>query len=113
MNNARKTIALELHRAVRRNFVRRAVELKGLHDLYQADLVEMIPYARANKGYKYMMTAVSYTHLDVYKRQPPNDCLDLTLSIQSPCEGLFFPKSCLLNSFVISKDCLIPFSVKL
>lgn len=59
MNNARKTIAQELHRAARRNFVRRAVELKGLHDLYQADLVEMIPYARVNKGYKYMMTVIN------------------------------------------------------
>ena len=30
-----------------------------MHDLYQADLVEMIPYARVNKGYKYMMTVIN------------------------------------------------------
>ena len=57
--DARKIIAKELHKPARRNFVRRAVELKGLDDLYQADLVEMIPYARLNKGYKYLMTVIN------------------------------------------------------
>lgn len=55
----RKVIATELHRPVRRNFARRAVELKGLYDLYQADLVEMIPHAKVNKGYKYLMTVIN------------------------------------------------------
>ena len=50
---------MELHRPVRRNFARRAVELKGLYDLYQADLVEMIPHAKVNKGYKYLMTVIN------------------------------------------------------
>ena len=59
MENVRKTIAKELHRPVRRNFPRRAVEVKGLHDLYQADLVEMIPHAKLNKGYKYLMTVIN------------------------------------------------------
>jgi len=57
--NVRKIIAMELHRPVRRNFVRRAVEVKGLHDLYQADLVEMISHAKSNKGYKYLMTVIN------------------------------------------------------
>ena len=57
--SVRKTIAKELHRPVRRNFPRRAVELKGLHDLYQADLVEMIPHAKVNKGFKYLMTIIN------------------------------------------------------
>jgi len=50
---------MELHRPVRRNFPRRAVEVKGLHDLYQADLVEMIPHAKLNNGYKYLMTVIN------------------------------------------------------
>lgn len=54
----RKRIAKELHAQARRNYPRRAVTLKGLNDLYQADLVEMIPYARVNKGYKYIMTVI-------------------------------------------------------
>lgn len=48
--NVRKVIAEELHRPVRRNFVRHAVELKRLHDLYQADLVEMMSYPMVNKA---------------------------------------------------------------
>lgn len=59
MTNVRERIARELHAPARRRFERRAVELKGLHDLYQADLVEMIPYARINKGYKYIMTVIN------------------------------------------------------
>lgn len=59
MESVRKTIAKELHRPVRRNFPRRAVEMKGINDLYQADLVEMIPHAKVNKGYKYLMTVIN------------------------------------------------------
>ncbi|KAG8294414.1 hypothetical protein J6590_103433 [Homalodisca vitripennis] len=40
-------IARELHKPARRNYPRRKVTLKGLNDLYQADLVEMIPHSRA------------------------------------------------------------------
>ena len=46
----RKTIATELHTPVRRNFARRAVELKGLYELYQADLMEMIPHYTVSKA---------------------------------------------------------------
>ena len=59
VDTVRKTIAMELHRPVRRNFVRRAVKLKGLYALYQADLVEMIPHAKVNKGYKCLMTVIN------------------------------------------------------
>ena len=59
MNTVREKIAIELHRPVRRNFPRRAVEIKGLHDLYQADLVKMIPHAKQNKRYKYLMTVIN------------------------------------------------------
>jgi hypothetical protein len=52
-------IARELHRPVRRNYLTRRVELKGITDLYQADLVEMIPYSRTNNGYKYILTMIN------------------------------------------------------
>ena len=48
----------ELHRAARRNYPRRKVELRGLHDLYQADLVEMQPYASVNRGCKYLLNVI-------------------------------------------------------
>jgi len=59
MNNIRTIIAKELHRPARRNFPTRHVELKGVNDLYQADLVEMIPFANLNKGYKYILTMIN------------------------------------------------------
>lgn len=55
----RKTIAKELHRPMRKNFPRRVVLVKGLGDLYRADLVEMIPHAKQNKRYNYLMTVVN------------------------------------------------------
>lgn len=57
--NARTVIARELHRQARKNYPRRHVELKGVSDLYQGDLVEMIPFFRINKGYKYIMTIIN------------------------------------------------------
>lgn len=57
--NVRASIAQELHKQARKNFHTRYVELKGLNDLYQADLVEMIPFSRINKGYKYIMTIIN------------------------------------------------------
>jgi hypothetical protein len=48
----------ELHKPARRRYPRRRVTLKGVDDLWQADLVEMIPYARLNRGYKYLLTVI-------------------------------------------------------
>lgn len=55
----REAIAKELHKPARRNFTRRKVTLKGINDLYQADLVEMLPYAKLNKGMKYILTMIN------------------------------------------------------
>lgn len=55
----RQGIAKELHRTVRKNFLRRRVEIKSLNDLFAADLVEMIPYAKINKNYKYILTMIN------------------------------------------------------
>jgi Integrase core domain len=52
------TIVDELHKPARRRYPRRRVTLKGIGDLWQADLVEMIPYARLNGGYKYLLTVI-------------------------------------------------------
>lgn len=54
----RNKLVQELHRPARKNFPRRNVEIKGLNDLYQADLVEMIPHSKSNKGYKYILTVI-------------------------------------------------------
>ena len=51
-------IAHELHKPARKYFPRRRVKVLGIGDLLQADLVEMIPYAKDNNGYKYMLTLI-------------------------------------------------------
>lgn len=48
----KRTVVDELHKAARRIYPRRKTVLKGINDLWQIDLVEMIPYARDNKGHK-------------------------------------------------------------
>lgn len=57
--SVKKKIIDELHRSARVNFRRRRVILRGLDDLLQADLVEMIPYARENKGYRYILVVIN------------------------------------------------------
>lgn len=54
----RKVLVHELHKPARRNFPRRQTVLKGIHDLYQADLVEMKPYSKINRGFKYILTVI-------------------------------------------------------
>ena len=51
------TLADELHKPVQRRFPRRRVfaEKPGI---WAADLVEMIPYARQNKGFKYILMVI-------------------------------------------------------
>lgn len=49
----------ELHKPARKNFKRRRVIIKGLNDLFQADLVEMIPYAKSNKGFRYILVVIN------------------------------------------------------
>ncbi len=58
-SSVRKRIAEEVHKPARKNFVRRRVEILGLNDLIECDLVEMIPHAKANKNYKYLLTAIN------------------------------------------------------
>lgn len=54
----RSQIVDELHKSKRINFERRKVILKGIDDLFQADLVEMIPLAQYNNGFKYILTII-------------------------------------------------------
>lgn len=54
----KRGIVDELHKAARRNYPRRYVTIKGLYDLLQADLVEMQPYAKENRGYIYLLTVI-------------------------------------------------------
>ncbi|XP_053596178.1 uncharacterized protein LOC106693863 [Microplitis demolitor] len=54
----KSVIAYELHRPARRNYQRRHVDIRALDETWQADLVEMIPYATVNKGNTYLLTVI-------------------------------------------------------
>lgn len=56
--NQKEKLVNELHKSARRNFQRRRFINKGLNDTFQADLVEMIPYAKQNKNFKYLLTVI-------------------------------------------------------
>lgn len=54
----RRQVVEELHAPARRRYPRRKTVIKGYDDLWQADLVEMQPYARTNQGYKYILVVI-------------------------------------------------------
>ncbi len=51
-------IVTELHRPARKKFKRLHVVLKGIDDLWQADLVDMKAFSKYNNGYKYILTII-------------------------------------------------------
>lgn len=62
----------ELHRGARKNFIRRKTHMRGIADTLQADLVEMIPYARQNSNYKYILTSIDIFSKMAYARPLKN-----------------------------------------
>lgn len=53
-----QSLVEELHKPARRNYPRRKFNMRGLDETWQADLVEMQPYARENKDIKYLLTII-------------------------------------------------------
>lgn len=62
----------ELHRDARKNFLRRKTEMRGICDTLQADLVEMIPYAKKNNGMKYILVVINIFSKKGYARPLKN-----------------------------------------
>lgn len=54
----RQRVVEELHKPARRNYPRRHFDVRGFDETWQADLVEMQPYSRENKGFRYMLTVI-------------------------------------------------------
>lgn len=55
---SKQQVVNEIHKQMRINFVRRRFIQKGYNDTWQIDLVEMIPFAKMNNGYKYLLTSI-------------------------------------------------------
>ena len=51
-------LAEELHRPVRRKFLRRKVISNHVDDIWSCDLVEMQEWSKENKGYRYMLNVI-------------------------------------------------------
>ena len=50
MLQIQKALTEELHKPARKNYPRRKVEMRGIDETWQADLVDMQSYSRENKG---------------------------------------------------------------
>lgn len=58
MSHIREQIVQEIHKPSRKKFIRRRVILKGIDDLWQADLVDMNAFSKYNDNYKYILTVI-------------------------------------------------------
>lgn len=58
MSKEKIQVVRELHAPARRVYPRRRVIVRGFDDLWQADLVDMQPYVKVNKGFKYILTVI-------------------------------------------------------
>jgi len=54
----KRRLVEELHAPKRKNFPRKRVIIRRYDDLWQADIVEMHPYSRFNKGYHYILIVI-------------------------------------------------------
>jgi len=58
ISSEKRRFVEELHASVRKNFPRRHVIVLGYDDLWQANIVEMLPYSRFNRGHHYILTII-------------------------------------------------------
>lgn len=55
---SKRQVVEEIHRYARKNFPRRKFTMYGIADTLQADLIEMQPYKRENRGHRYILIAI-------------------------------------------------------
>lgn len=60
---ASSQLTYTLHKPLKRRFPTRSYKVGGLNEVWQLDLMEMIPYASINSGYKYILVCI-----DVFSR---------------------------------------------
>lgn len=56
--NSKIILANELHKPVRKRFVKRRIITKGIDDLWAIDLMDMIQFSESNKGFKYIFVVI-------------------------------------------------------
>jgi len=55
---SKQQVVDEIHKAARKNFIRRKFVQKEINDTWQTDLVEMISFWKENKGFRYLLTVI-------------------------------------------------------
>lgn len=55
---SKEQVVNEIHKSARKNFIRRSVFLKGIDDLWQADLIDLKSIKKYNKGYSYILIVI-------------------------------------------------------
>lgn len=55
---SKEQVVNEIHKAARKNFIRRSVSLRGIDDLWQADLIDFQSLKKDNQGYKYILVVL-------------------------------------------------------
>lgn len=89
---SKRDLINELHREARRNFKRRKTEMRGINDTLQADLVEMIPYAKQNGNMKYILTVINIFSKKAYVRALKNkSAIEVMRSMESILNSLGHP----------------------
>lgn len=92
--NIKEVVVDEIHKPARKNYKRRRTVVKGLNDLFQADLVEMQPYAKFNKGYRYILVVINvfskYVWTQPLKSKNAND---VTLAMKKILDQTVIPKN--------------------
>ena len=58
MGVKKKSLAEELHKAVRRKFKKRRVLVNGIDRIWAADLVDMQAFSKFNRGVKYLLAVI-------------------------------------------------------
>src|SRR3978361_2249117 len=58
MTSTKQIIVNELYKPARKNFIRRTTVVKGVNDLWQIDLAEVQPYAKVNRGMRYILVVI-------------------------------------------------------
>lgn len=59
MDKERLGIIDEIHKPARRRFLRRRVQIRGLDDSFQADLVDLKSLSRSNNGFCYILMVIN------------------------------------------------------
>lgn len=81
---SKQEIVKEIHRAARKNFQRRKYLMVGINDTHQADLIEMIPFADQNCGYRYILMVIDVFSKRAWARELKNKTgAEVTKAIES------------------------------